>query len=159
MNGEKSSTIADPRNLHVRPGEPADSPALPPDTFLRARSLSWTWLPAAAWRRLEDFDAATADEQLWVAECDGQPVGFAAVWTADNFLHHLFVDPDWPGQHSLGSALLAQVERTFTASGTLKCLMENKNALRFYQRHGWTIKPHRARRQRPDTGSCASPRP
>lgn len=94
-------------------------------------------LPAAAWR-LEDFDAATADEQLWVAECDGQPVGFAAVWTADNFLHHLFVDPDWQGKH-IGSALLAQVERTFTVSGTLKCLMENKNALRFYQRHGWTI--------------------
>ena len=87
---------------------------------------------------VEDFDAATADEQLWVAECDGQPVGFAAVWTADNFLHHLFVDPDWQGKH-IGSALLAQVERTFTASGTLKCLMENKNALRFYQRHGWTI--------------------
>ena len=40
---------------------------------------------------------------------------------------------------AFGSALLAQVERTFTASGTLKCLMENKNALRFYQRHGWTI--------------------
>ncbi len=91
----RSSIIADPRNLHVRPGEPADSPALR-QIFLRARSLSWTWLPAAAWR-LEDFDAATADEQLWVAECDGQPVGFAAVWTADNFLHHLFVDPDWQG--------------------------------------------------------------
>ena len=90
----RSSIIADPRNLHIRPGEPADSPALR-QIFLRARSLSWTWLPAAAWR-LEDFDAATADEQLWV-------------------------------------------ERTFTASGTLKCLMENKNALRFYQRHGWTI--------------------
>ncbi len=53
-------------------------------------------------------------------------------------LHHLFVDPDWQGKH-IGSALLAQVERSFTASGTLKCLMENKNALRFYQRHGWTI--------------------
>lgn len=132
----RSSIIADPRNLHVRPGEPADSPALR-QIFLRTRSLSWTWLPAAAWR-LEDFDAATADEQLWVAECDGLPVGFAAVWTADNFLHHLFVDPDWQGKH-IGSALLAQVERSFTASGTLKCLMENKNALRFYQRHGWTI--------------------
>ena len=101
----RSSIIADPRNLHIRPGEPADSPALR-QIFLRARSLSWTWLPA--------------------------------VWTADNFLHHLFVDPDWQGKH-IGSALLAQVERTFTASGTLKCLMENKNALRFYQRHGWTI--------------------
>lgn len=99
--------------------------------------MSWTWLPSTTWR-LEDFDAATADEQLWVAECDGLPVGFATVWTADNFLHHLFVDPDWQGKH-IGSALLAQVERTFTASGTLKCLMENKNALRFYQRHGWTI--------------------
>ncbi len=97
----RSSITADPRNLHVRPGEPADSPALR-QIFLRARSLSWTWLPAAAWR-LEDFDAATADEQLWVAECDGQPVGFAAVWTADNFLHHLFVDPDWQGKH-IGSA-------------------------------------------------------
>ena len=44
-----------------------------------------------------------------------------------------------PPYGHIGSALLAQVERSFTASGTLKCLMENKNALRFYQRHGWTI--------------------
>ena len=58
----RSSIIVDPRNLHVRPGEPADSPALR-QIFLRARSLSWTWLPAAAWR-LEDFDAATADEHI-----------------------------------------------------------------------------------------------
>ena len=49
----RSSIIVDPRNLHVRPGEPADSPALR-QIFLRARSLSWTWLPAAAWR-LEDL--------------------------------------------------------------------------------------------------------
>lgn len=88
----RSSIIADPLNIRIRPGEPADSPALR-QLFLRARSVSWTWLPSTTWR-LEDFDAATADEQLWVAECDGLPVGFAAVWTADNFLHHLFVDPD-----------------------------------------------------------------
>ncbi len=133
----RSSIIVDPRNLHVRPGEPADSPALR-QIFLLARSLSWTWLPAAAWR-LEGFrcrhrgmnscGSRNATASRWA---------FAAVWTADNFLHHLFVDPDWQGKH-IGSALLAQVERTFTASGTLKCLMENKNALRFYQRHGWTI--------------------
>ncbi len=104
----RSSIIADPRNLHVRPGEPADSPALR-QIFLRARSLSWTGFRRGV--AAGDFDAATADEQLWVAECDGQPVGFAAVWTADNFLHHLFVDPDWQGKH-IGSALLAQVERT-----------------------------------------------
>lgn len=104
---------------------------------------------AAAWR-LEDFDAATADEQLWVAECDGQPVGFAAVWTADNFLHHLFVDPDWQGKH-IGSALLAQVERTFTASGTLKCLMENKTPCASTSVMAGPSK-HRARRPRADTG-------
>lgn len=144
----RSSITADPRNLHVRPGEPADSPALR-QIFLRARSLSWTWLPAAAWR-LEDFDAATADEQLWVAECDGQPVGFAAVWTADNFLHHLFVDPDWQGKH-IGSALLAQVERSFTASGTLKCLMEIKTPCASTSVMAGPLK-HRARRPRADTG-------
>ena len=58
----RSSIIADPLNIRIRPGEPADFPALR-QLFLRARSVSWTWLPSTTWR-LEDFDAATADEQL-----------------------------------------------------------------------------------------------
>jgi hypothetical protein len=43
--------------------------------------------------QLEDFDAATRDEVIWVATQNGHRLGFASVWTNDNFLHNLFVDP------------------------------------------------------------------
>ena len=59
-------------------------------------------------------------------------------WVIDNFLHNLFVDPQWQGK-GVGSLLLEQVQRSFKRSGTLKCLSRNENALRFYQHHGWKL--------------------
>jgi hypothetical protein len=49
-------------------------------------------LDSAEWQP-EDFDAATRDEEIWVAVQNGHRLGFASVWTNDNFLHNLFVDP------------------------------------------------------------------
>ncbi|ADO47844.1 GNAT family N-acetyltransferase [[Enterobacter] lignolyticus] len=118
----------------IRPGADTDRPALR-TLFLNTRRASWAWLQGENWR-LEDFDAVTQDEQIWVAEIDGQLAGFAAVWTRDNFLHHLFVSPDWQG-HGVGSALLDKVQSELTDTGSLKCLVQNARALRFYQRHGW----------------------
>ncbi len=65
------------------------------------------------------------DEQLWVAECGDVLAGFASVWVIDNFLHNLFVDPQWQGK-GVGSLLLEQVQRSFKHSGTLKCLSRNE---------------------------------
>ena len=118
----------------IRPGQGSDRPFLR-TLFLRARKISWPWMDASDWR-LEDFDAATLDETLWVAEIDGHRVGFASVWQPDNFLHNLFVDPDWQGK-GVGHALLEQVQSTFTSTGALKCLLQNEPALQFYLRHGW----------------------
>ena len=78
-----------------------------------------------------------ADKSQQSFQCQRRRMALARVLLSDRPLW-LLDEPD----NALdvdGSALLAQVERTFTASETLKCLMENKNALRFYQRHGWTI--------------------
>ncbi len=129
----KSSTQA---QLRIRPGRASDYPRLR-QLFLDARLASWTWLNGDQWR-LEDFDAVVQDEQLWVAECGDVLAGFASVWVIDNFLHNLFVDPQWQGK-GVGSLLLEQVQRSFKHSGTLKCLSRNENALRFYQHHGWKL--------------------
>lgn len=113
--------------------------------FLHARRHGWQWVSHEHWQ-LEDFDAATRDETIWVAEIDGHRVGFASVWVADNFLHNLFVDPQWQGQ-GVGARLLEKVQSEFTSTGALKCLVQNTAALQFYQRHGWHIE---ARGSSPD---------
>jgi len=125
--------------LKIRKFIESDRPFLQ-QLYLQARCRAWTWLDPRQWQ-LEDFDTLTQDETLWVAEQDGVRLGFASVWTEDNFLHHLFVSPEVQSR-GVGSALLALVQQEFTATGSLKCLLENKQALAFYQRHGWHTVAH-----------------
>lgn len=120
----------------IRPYTEADLPSLRA-LFLASRRHSWTWLDDSDWR-LEDFDRVTRGETILVAEEAGQCVGFAALLECENFLHSLFVDPDWQGSGA-GSALLQAVQRTFTATGALKCLAENLQAQSFYKKHGWRV--------------------
>ncbi|HEY4435708.1 MAG TPA: GNAT family N-acetyltransferase [Lelliottia sp.] len=129
-----SSITADP--LIVRPWQESDRPFLR-TLFLQARREAWPWLDDTDWQ-LEDFDAATLDEQIWVAEQNGHRVGFASVWSNDNFLHNLFVDPQYQGAGA-GSLLLEHVQQQFSSTGSLKCLVRNERAVGFYQRHGWHI--------------------
>ncbi|STQ60683.1 putative acetyltransferase YiaC [Pseudescherichia vulneris] len=120
----------------IRPWQESDRPFLR-TLYLHARRTCWTWKEGSDWQ-LEDFDAATLGERIWVAEEDGHRLGFASVTLNDNFVHNLFVDPAYQGQ-GVGSALLKKVQSNFTSSGSLKCLAENKAALAFYRRHGWHI--------------------
>ena len=131
---EISSITAD--TILIRPWQESDRPFLR-TLFLHARREAWPWLDSSAWQ-LEDFDAATLDEEIWVAEQDGHRLGFASVWTNDNFLHNLFVDPQYQSL-GVGHLLLEQVQKTFTSTGSLKCLVKNERAVAFYQRHGWHI--------------------
>ena len=122
--------------VFVRPWQESDRPFLR-TLFLHARREAWPWLNSEDWQ-LEDFDAVTRDEQIWVAVQNGHRVGFASVWPNDNFLHNLFVGPEYQGL-GVGSVLLEQVQQTFTSTGALKCLVKNERAVAFYQRHGWHI--------------------
>lgn len=105
--------------------------------YLAARRHSWTWLDDSEWQ-LEDFDPVTLGEQVLVAEEDGHRLGFASIQVHENFLHSLFVDPEYQGSGA-GSALLQAVQQTFTSTGALKCLAENLPAQRFYKKHGWRV--------------------
>ncbi|WP_052045620.1 GNAT family N-acetyltransferase [Cedecea neteri] len=105
--------------------------------YLHARRKAWPWLDDSAWQ-LEDFDSATQDERIWVAEDNGHRIGFASVWVQDNFLHNLFVSPEHQGTGA-GKALLEKVQSEFTGTGSLKCLAKNEHAIEFYRRNGWHI--------------------
>ncbi|HDC4521421.1 TPA: GNAT family N-acetyltransferase [Enterobacter kobei] len=129
-----SSIIAD--TIVIRPWQESDRPFLR-TLYLHARRDAWPWLDDSGWH-LEDFDTATRDEAIWVAEQDGHRLGFASVWTNDNFLHNLFVDPQSQSL-GVGHLLLEHVQKTFTSTGALKCLVKNRRAIAFYQRHGWHI--------------------
>jgi GNAT superfamily N-acetyltransferase len=102
---------------------------------LAARRSAFTWRDTRHYQ-LEDFDRATRGEEIWVAEEAGKLLGFVAIYRADNFIHHLYVDPYLPPQ-GVGSALLHTAECTFTSAGSLKCLVKNQKALAFYHKHGW----------------------
>ncbi|MDV7021832.1 GNAT family N-acetyltransferase [Atlantibacter subterraneus] len=139
MKMHKKVTISDPdkkSDLTLRPWQEADRPFLR-TIYLHARREAWPWLDASQWQ-LEDFDAATLGETIWVAEQDGHRVGFASLLENDNFLHNLFIDPQYQGSGA-GSALLQKAQENFTSTGALKCLVKNEPAVRFYQRHGWEI--------------------
>ncbi|MDF7659477.1 GNAT family N-acetyltransferase [Erwiniaceae bacterium L1_54_6] len=120
--------------MHIRLFQEADRPFLR-TLFLAARRTNWTWLDGDDWQ-LEDFDRVILGETVLVAEIDGHRAGFAGVLDNDNFLHSLYVAPDFQGQ-GVGSALLDAVQARFTSTGALKCLLLNQPAQTFYLKHGW----------------------
>lgn len=122
--------------MKIRPFTETDRPFLR-TLFLASRKANWLWLDESEWR-LEDFDRTTLGERILVAEENGHRTGFAAVLPNDNFLHSLFVDPDWQGK-GVGSLLLQAVQNDFTSTGALKCMKANALAVAFYQRHGWEV--------------------
>lgn len=120
--------------MEIRSWQESDRPFLR-TLYLHARREAWPWLDGSDWQ-LEDFDAATRNERIYVALENGHRVGFASLDQNGNFLHNLFIDPACQGQ-GIGSALLEHVQKQFTGTGALKCLARNQRALAFYQRHGW----------------------
>ncbi|MBC53349.1 MAG: GNAT family N-acetyltransferase [Gammaproteobacteria bacterium] len=103
--------------------------------YLDSRLDTFTWLEPAS-MRLSDFDRHTLSEAIWVAEREGTVVGFVSVDEGDNFIHNLFVMPQWVG-HGIGSQLLAIALENIAGPARLKCLVANARAIAFYHANGW----------------------
>lgn len=77
--------------------------------------------------------------EVWVAERDGEILGFAALEPAPPkaWLHHLYVDP--PAHNAgAGSLLLAKAKEEMPQGFSLWTFQANLGARRFYERHGLT---------------------
>lgn len=122
--------------LQIRSFTETDRVALQ-ELFLLARRAAFPWIDPATFH-LVDFDEATAGEVIYVAEILGQIVGFGSVWKTDNFLHNLFVHPQYLRQ-GIGLALLRACVRDIGRPVRLKCLIQNTSAIEFYTAMGWMI--------------------
>lgn len=87
---------------------------------------------------IEGMRALTEGEVVYVAKLRAQVVGFASIWTADSFIHHLYVQPRLHGR-GIGSQLLEFCDQTHGPL-SLKCEVSNVGAQRFYRNRGWTAK-------------------
>ena len=125
-----------PKALRLRPGQPADTPALR-EIYLHARRRTFAWLDTDAFAP-EDYDAAVAGETIWVALWDDRPVGFVSWWPAEHFVHNLFARPDCQGC-GIGSALLQACLTRVGRPAALKCAQRNRRALDFYLARDWYI--------------------
>jgi GNAT superfamily N-acetyltransferase len=74
--------------------------------------------------------------EVWVAEVEGEIVGFAAL--SGDLLGHLYVHPDAQGR-GVGTALLGLVKAERPSGFRLWTFQRNEGARRFYERHGCAL--------------------
>jgi len=107
------------------------------EIYQASRQHAFHWLTPSSFQ-LADFDKDTEGEKILVAEDDGYLAGFISIWMPDNFIHHLFVYPDFMGK-GIGKALLNSCIAMLDGPASLKCLTRNGKALNFYKTQGWII--------------------
>jgi GNAT superfamily N-acetyltransferase len=104
------------------------------DIFVEARARM-TYLPKVHTdAEVRAHFASMQDRmEVWVAEVDGQVVGFTAIH--DDWLDHINVYPD-AQNGGVGSALLAKTKEQRPEGFQFWAFQQNDGARRFYARHG-----------------------
>ena len=105
--------------------------------FLESRRAAFHWIDRDTFL-LHDLDEEIEGETILVAEYFSEPIGFVSWWPPRDFIHHLFVSPQWL-RRGVGSALLAACLERIGRPATLKCLCRNEPALAFYRNLGWEV--------------------
>jgi len=104
--------------------------------FLTGRQTAFPWIDPTRFR-LEDYDRAVEDEEVWVAIDDhGDLIGFAAIYLPGSFLHSLYIDPSHQ-RSGIGRALIDIVLRRIIPPLRLKCIVINHPARAFYEALGF----------------------
>ena len=103
--------------------------------YLETRRQAFSWLDGDS-LKLDDFDKDTHGERIWVYELSKEIIGFVSIWEPEDFIHHLFILPEFLRQ-GYGSQLLATAMGSMSHPAKLKCVSQNIAALNFYHSKGW----------------------
>lgn len=122
--------------IHLRPANRDDADAIA-EIHISSRREALPYLPNLHSDEETHHWAANVvlpNQDVWVAESDGEIVGYAAIEGAE--LNDLYVRPGRQGQ-GVGSALLARARELSPGMLSLWTFQRNKRARRFYERHGF----------------------
>jgi ribosomal protein S18 acetylase RimI-like enzyme len=103
--------------------------------YLTARQDTFQWMDTSHYK-LSDFIEDTKGEKIWLADDSSGVLGFIAVWSQDQFIHHLYVNKR-AQRKGVGKALIDTVSQFYQQAIRLKCLCNNQNAIQFYQSQGF----------------------
>ncbi|MGE6256929.1 N-acetyltransferase family protein [Heyndrickxia sporothermodurans] len=120
--------------MNIRVANDLDYPALR-SIYLESRRKHFHWADGEK-MTLEDFDNHTVDEYIILAEEENRILGFVSLYLPDNFIHNLFIHPDFSGKGVGGLLLNASIEK-MNKPLRLKCVSENQKAMKFYEKNGW----------------------
>ncbi|GEM80384.1 GNAT family N-acetyltransferase [Vibrio superstes] len=105
--------------------------------YLESRTSTFTWLNSSDFK-FSDFEKDTEGETILLAVLDEKAIGFISIWEPDKFVHHLYVSTEYLGK-GVGSLLLSSAQSLY-GKLSLKCLVKNQKAIRFYELRGFTKK-------------------
>ncbi|MGZ7442992.1 GNAT family N-acetyltransferase [Paenibacillus sp. TH7-28] len=120
--------------MNIRAASEIDFPEIR-QIYLESRRGSFHWAKTEE-MNLEDFDRDTVEELIIIAEEDSHILGFASLYLPENFIHNLFVHPDFFGR-GVGEQLLHTALTNLGRPVRLKCVSANHKAMKFYEKHGW----------------------
>ena len=122
----------------IRPATSKDDDDLE-EIFLIARRQAFYWMDPQQFN-LNDFKFQTEGESIYLAETpEHKLAGFISIWEPENFVHHLYVHPDYQNL-GVGKKLVQNVVNLFGLPLRLKCLSKNTKALAFYFSQNWIEK-------------------
>jgi len=120
--------------MKIRVANELDYPELR-DVYLQSRRKTFFWENTEE-MILENFDTHTEGEHIILAEENNHILGFASLYLPDNFIHNLFVHPEFFGKGVGVQLLNASIEK-MNRPLKLKCVSKNQKAMKFYERNGW----------------------
>ncbi|MGD8560050.1 MAG: GNAT family N-acetyltransferase [Gammaproteobacteria bacterium] len=85
---------------------------------------------------LEYFLKDIKGERIYVISVNNSRAGFLSIWEQENFIHHLYILPEFQNE-GLGKALIEECVRRHGLPLSLKCLKANERACAFYEKNGW----------------------
>jgi ribosomal protein S18 acetylase RimI-like enzyme len=121
----------------IRPARERDTDILA-EIYLSVRRRTFLWVDPGKFH-IEDFVGQTQGERIFVCEDErGTVAGFMALWEPDDFIHMLYILPEFQGRGA-GKALLAALPEWPERRYRLKCLVNNTRAMAFYRALGFEI--------------------
>ncbi len=85
---------------------------------------------------ISDFRKELKNEIVYEVFVNDQLIAFVSFWEPDNFIHHLYILPEYQGRR-IGQQIIDFLAGIYGGPLGLKCLTQNIQAVNFYKKNNF----------------------